>query len=113
MCKNFSALFSTALVAALCGTASAYTLSGTVTDTDNNAISDAKASLIAKGKSATTDNTGKFTIQDDNTSIQATRSTGSFNLSNGILNFTQGSSAPVQVKVFDLVGNQIFNSYYS
>jgi hypothetical protein len=28
---------------------------------------------------------------------------------NGILNFSQGSSAPVQVKVFDVAGNQVLN----
>ena len=109
MCKKISTLLSIAAIAALCGTASAYTLTGTVSDSDGKAIQGAEAKLLGKGKSATTDFAGKFTIQEaDNTSIRANRSAGNFSLNNGILSFSQGGSTPVQVKVFDMMGNQVF-----
>lgn len=109
MCKKISTLLSTAAIAALCGTASAYTLTGTVSDSDGKAIQGAEAKLLGKGKSATTDFAGKFTIQEaDNTSIRANRSAGNFSLNNGILSFSQGGSTPVHVKVFDMMGNQVF-----
>ena len=46
MGKQFSTLLSTALVAALCGTASAYTLNGTVTGKDGKAIQGADVKLL-------------------------------------------------------------------
>ena len=51
MGKQFSTLLSAALVAALCSSASAYTLSGTVTDKDGKAIQGADVKLIKKNKS--------------------------------------------------------------
>ena len=108
MGKKFSALLSTALVAALCGTASAYTLNGTVTGKDGKAIQGANVKLIKRNKSTTTDEQGKFTIEETSTHLNATRSAGNFSMNNGVLNFSQNGSNPVQVKIFDMVGNQVF-----
>ena len=108
MGKKFSALLSTALVAALCGTASAYTLNGTVTGKDGKAIQGAKVKLLKRNKATTTDEQGKFTFQETSTHLNAARSAGSFSLNNGILNFAQNGNSPVQVKIFDMVGNQVF-----
>ncbi len=108
MGKNLSALLSTALVAALCGTASAYTLNGTVTGKDGKAIQGADVKLIKRNKSTTTDEQGKFTIEETSTHLNATRSAGNFSMNNGVLNFSQNGSNPVQVKIFDMVGNQVF-----
>ena len=108
MGKHFSTLLSTALVAALCGTASAYTLNGTVTGKDNKAIQGADVKLLKRNKATTTDEQGKFTFQETSTHLNAARSAGSFSLNNGILNFAQNGNSPVQVKIFDMVGNQVF-----
>jgi poly(3-hydroxybutyrate) depolymerase len=111
MGNHISKLCTAAFVAALCGTASAYTLSGTVSDNDGNAVKDAKVTLKNLNQSATTDADGKFSIHEDENdqAIRMAQKLGSFSLNNGVLNFTQGASTPVQVKVFDLVGNQVFN----
>ena len=108
MGKKFSALLSTALVAALCGTASAYTLNGTVTGKDGKAIQGAKVKLLKRNKATTTDEQGKFTFQETSTHLNTARSAGSFSMNNGVLNFSQNGSNPVQVKIFDMVGNQVF-----
>lgn len=110
MGTRISSLLSAATLAALCGTASAYTLNGTVTGKDGQAVQGAEAKLLIKDKSTTTDSQGKFTIHDDDeTGLRASRSAGSFSLTNGILNFAQAGNSPVQVKVFDMMGNQVFN----
>ena len=111
MGKHLSTLCSAAFIAALCGTASAYTLTGTVSDSDGKAVKDAKVSLTNLNQSATTDATGKFTIHEDEEgmAIRNAHKAGSFSLNNGILSFSQGSSTPVQVKIFDMMGNQVFN----
>ncbi len=111
MGKHLSTLYSAALVAALCGTASAYTLTGTVSDTDGNAVNGAKVSLTGLNQSTTTDISGKFSIHEDeeDMAIRATQKPGNFSLNSGVLSFTQGSSSPVQVKIFDMMGNQVFN----
>ena len=111
MGKSISALCSAAFVAALCGTASAYTLTGTVISDDNSPVKDAKVSLTNLNQTATTDASGKFTIHEDEDgmAIRNAHKAGSFSLNNGILSFSQGASTPVQVKVFDMVGNQVFN----
>ena len=108
MGKHFSTLLSTAIFAALCGTASAYTLSGTVTDKDGKAIQGADVKLIKKNKSTTTDAQGKFTFKEETIGLTQARSAGGFSVTNGVLNFTQNGSNPVQVKIFDMVGNQVF-----
>lgn len=108
MGKQFSTLLSAALVTALCGTASAYTLSGTVTDKDGKAIQGADVKLIKKNKSTTTDAQGKFTFKEETIGLTQARSAGGFSVTNGVLNFTQNGSNPVQVKIFDMVGNQVF-----
>ena len=56
---------SAACIAALCTTSFAYTISGTVSDEEGKAIKDASVSLLKEGKTATTDDQGKFTIHED------------------------------------------------
>ncbi|SHL05095.1 T9SS type A sorting domain-containing protein [Fibrobacter sp. UWEL] len=100
------------LSTALCTTAFAYTVQGTVTSkADGKAIADASVSLLQKGKSAKTDQDGKFTIHEDeqdttSTGIHNQQAVGFVNLSQGVLHYSQ-SSGPVQVKVFDLMGNLV------
>ena len=111
MGNHISKLCTAAFVAALCGTASAYTLNGTVSDDNGSAVKDAKVTLTNLNQSATTDADGKFSIHEDENdqAIRMAQKLGSFSLNNGVLNFAQGRSTPVQVKVFDMMGNQVFN----
>ena len=98
------------MIAAMCGTASAFTLSGTVYDDTDNPIQGAEVKLMKRNMETETDAKGFFTFTGkDISGIQESRKVGSFSLNNGILNFSQGSNAPVNVKVFDLVGNQVYN----
>lgn len=108
MGKSFSSLFSAAVIAAMCGTASAYTLNGTVTTNDGKAIQGADVKLLKRNKATSTDEQGKFSFHETTIGIAQARSAGGFSLSNGVLNFTQNGNSPVQVKVFDMVGNQVF-----
>ena len=109
MGKKFSALLSAAFLATMCGTASAYTLKGTVTaSSDGKAIQDADVKLLKRNKATTTDEQGKFTFEEATTHLNAARSAGSFSMHNGVLNFAQNGNSPVQVKIFDMFGNQVF-----
>ena len=89
--------------------ASAYTLRGSVTDKSDSSPIHATVKLLKRGKSAETDRSGAFVIQeDDEVALLSSRNAvGHFSILNGILNFTQGSSAPVQVKVFDMKGGLV------
>lgn len=103
-------LFTTALVAGLSVGSFAYTLSGTVSDDKGQAVSGAQVSLIKENKSTTTDAQGKFTIHEDENieAISASQAPGFISINSGILSYSQSGSAPVQVKIFDAVGNQVF-----
>ncbi len=91
-------------------TASAFTLIGTVKDKNDSSPLHATVKLLKKGLEAETNRSGSFAIQGDAVSLHGSRDAiGHFSLMNGILNFTQGNSSPVQVKVFDINGNQLFN----
>ena len=108
-----SNLFTTACVLAFCGFASAYTVSGTVSDNDGKALKGASVSLLKEGKTATTDDQGKFTIHEDEqdslTGIHSFRnSVGYIGINNGVLSYSQSSASPVQVKIFNSLGNQVF-----
>ena len=104
----------TASLLAFCGLASAYTVSGTVSDNDGKAIKGASVSLLKEGKTATTDDKGKFTIhEDEKDSLEAIspafrNSVGYISINNGILTYSQSSASPVQVKIFNSLGNQVF-----
>lgn len=116
-----------ALATALCTSAFAYTVQGTVTNkADGKAVADASVSLVKEGKTAKTDKDGKFTIHEDEASttdpnqgnenpdggteaIHGAYTPGFINISNGILSYSQSSTAPVQVKIFDMMGNQVMS----
>ena len=103
-------LLSAACLLAFCGLASAYTVSGTVSDEQGQALKDVAVDLLKEGKSTTTDDQGKFTTHEEETiGLNATRnSVGYIGISNGILSYSQSSGAPVQVKIYDPLGNQVF-----
>ena len=108
-----SNLFSAACLLAFCGVASAYTISGTVSDNQGNALKGASVNLLKEGKTATTDDQGKFTIHEDETDSSMAihsyhKSVGYIGINNGILSYSQSSASPVQVKIFNSLGHQVF-----
>lgn len=89
-------------------TASAFKLAGTVTDESGAPVSGALIKLLAKGDSTQTDKDGKFTIQEDQTSLPSgSFKPGHISISDGVLRFSQSSNAPVQVSIFDVMGNRV------
>ena len=100
-----------ACVAALCSTSFAYTISGKVSDDQGKAIKDVDVSLLKEGKTAKTDDEGKFTIhEDENVGIHPAykNSVGYISINNGVLSYSQSSTSPVQVKIYNSLGNQAF-----
>lgn len=123
-----------ALIAAFSSTTFAYTVEGTVSDEGGQAVSGAKVSLLKEGKSAQTDASGKFSIHEDEAAvvdpsqpgtdpsqpgtdpsqpgteaIKGVYTPGFISINNGILSYSQSNAAPVQVKIFDMMGNQVMN----
>ena len=118
--KHLSFL-SAACIAALCSTSFAYTIEGTVKDDQGKALKDVSVSLLKEGKTATTDKDGKFTIHEDevvtppdsqDVAIRPAykNSIGYISINNGILSYSQSSKSPVQVKIFNSLGSQVFKS---
>ena len=101
-----------ACVAALCTTSFAYTISGTVSDDQGKLIKDVDVSLLKEGKTTKTDDQGKFTIHEDEEEVGINPSfrnaVGYISVNNGILSYSQSSTSPVQVKIYNSLGNQVF-----
>ena len=104
-------LFTVASLLAFCGIASAYTITGTVSDDEGKALKGVSVNLLKEGKTATTDDKGKFTIhEDEDVGIHPAykNSVGYISINNGILSYSQSSTSPVQVKIYNSLGNQVF-----
>ena len=102
---------SAALIAALGTTASAYTVSGTVKDDAGQAVANADVTLTKENKSAKTGADGSFTIHEDEEppiGLQASAAPGYISINSGILSFSQSGNSPVNVRIFDLMGNEVF-----
>lgn len=112
MKKNFTALFLT-FATSFCCNVFAYTLFGTVNNTDGQAISNAKVHLTVSGNETFTDNQGKFVLSGEENGSDAihfnSKIPGNFSLNGSILNYSQSNGSPLQIKIFDFVGNQIFS----
>ena len=90
--------------------AAAFTLTGTVTDESGAPVPSALVKLLAKGDSTQTDKDGKFTIQEDQTSLPSgSFKPGHINIVDGVLHYAQSSNTPVQVSIFDMVGNRVLH----
>ena len=102
----------TAACFALCGMASAYTITGTVSDNDGKALKGVTVDLLKEGKTAKTDDSGKFTIHEDEIDVAIhpayKNSVGYISINNSILSYSQSSTSPVQVKIYNSLGNQVF-----
>ena len=89
--------------------ASAFTLTGTVTDEAGTPVPNALVKLLIKGDSTTTGQDGKFSIQsDEQLSLSSDNfKPGHIDIVEGVLRFAQSSNALVQVSIFDMVGNLV------
>ena len=87
-------LITAACLWAFCGVASAYTISGSVSDDQGAALKGVSVNLLKEGKTATTDDQGKFTIHEDETDSTAAvhfyhNSVGYIGFNNGVLSYSQ------------------------
>jgi len=115
--------------------ANAFTLTGTVKDEGGTPVQNASVSLLSKGLDTKTNAKGVFTIQQDDpvtpddslgqgepcvagtpgceggsdAIAQQRASLGYLSVNNGVLSFSQSSNSPVQVQIFDMVGNRLLN----
>ena len=88
---------------------SAFTLTGTVTDEAGTPVPGALVKLQIRGDSTSTDQDGKFSIKEEE---QLALHSGDFvpghiDIVDGVLRFSQSSNSPVQVSIFDMVGNLV------
>ena len=110
--KKFQTLFAWLLLLSMA--AYSYSLQGKVVDENGNPISGAKATLLSKNKEALTDANGEFLIEEAQVSLTTGKiPVGSWALQNGVLSISSNSTASFQVKIFDLVGNEIFSKKMS
>ena len=106
---------SLALACAFAVSANAFTVSGKVSDEQGKTVSGAAVKLLQKGLETTTDDKGEFTLhQDESADTDALPGAslgrvlpGYISVNNGILSFSQRSSEPVQVQIFDMMGNRL------
>lgn len=90
--------------------AHAYALRGTVVDEDGAPIFGANVFLFSENKSVTTDEKGAFLFEEAETALRTRYGVnGSWSLRNGTLAVSSNAPTPLQVKVFDLLGNEIFS----
>ena len=96
------------LLATAFSTSSAFTLKGNVTDESGSPISGALVKLLVKGDSTQTDKDGKFTFHEEEVSLPSSNfKPGHISISDGVLHFAQSTGSPVQVSIFDAMGNQV------
>ena len=107
---------------ALAVSASAFTITGKVSDEGGKAVQKASVALLTKGLRTETDATGAFTLHQDEPDegqdepdeggaidalVPQNSAVGYLSVNRGVLSFSQGSSAPVQVQIFDMMGNRL------
>ena len=112
MKKSISSAIPFAVAAFLCSSAFAYTLSGNVKDEAGIPVQGASVTLIEQNKSVLTDVQGNFSFQgeDNKTAIQSqNHSLGFISIKDGVLDFAQDGNTPVQIRIFDMMGNQVLN----
>jgi len=109
MKNQFSKILPVLLAGTLSAGAWAYNLSGTVKDEAGTPIKDAAVSLVKHKQSTLTDAQGHFSFSDNGSIIglTATKSAGFISIKDGVLQFAQSSSAPAQIRIFDVMGNQV------
>lgn len=98
---------------ALAVSANAFTLTGKVSDEGGKAVEKASVSLVASALSTETDANGEFKIEkvemDSTTALRSAARAGFVSVNNGVLSYSQSSTHPVHVQIFDLMGNRLLN----
>lgn len=92
--------------------ANAFTLTGKVKDESGAAVQDADVTLVQNKLSTKTDADGVFSFHKEDPqalTMAGSGMVGSLSVNNGVLSYSQSSSAPVQVQIFDMVGNRLLN----
>ena len=89
--------------------AEAFVLTGKVTNEKGSAVKGASVSLPGLELSTTSDGVVKFTLRDTPMSIAPVVAPGFVHVTDGVLSFSQSSSSPVQVQIFDAVGVRVLN----
>ena len=97
------------LACTLAASVNAFTLSGKVSDEQGAAVVGASVSLVKHGLSTTTDTKGEFKFHEDEMSVMDRVLPGYISVNNGVLSFSQRSSEPVQVQIFDMMGNRLLS----
>ena len=98
-----------ALACAMAVSASAFTLTGKVSDEQGSAVSGASVLLVKNGLSTKTDDKGEFKFHQEKMSVMGRVLPGYISVNNGVLSFSQRSSEPVQVQIFDMMGNRLLS----
>ncbi|OWV26972.1 esterase [Fibrobacter sp. UWB1] len=98
-----------ALACAMAVSASAFTLTGKVSDEQGSAVSGASVLLVKNGLSTKTDDKGEFKFHEEGMSVMGRVLPGYISVNNGVLSFSQRSSEPVQVQIFDMMGNRLLS----
>lgn len=115
------------LATALAVGANAFVLTGSVSDTKGKAVKGASVKLVGTEYSTSTDGVGSFTLRDkpmntnpvdepndpsqpiDPTAIRNVVNPGYVGVNNGVLSFSQASSGPVEVQIFDAMGFRVMD----
>lgn len=110
---KYSFLGSAIAVLFLLSSVNAYTVTGFVKSDEGNAVSGAKALLLNKGKSAITDANGEFTLHEDEVPdaipSYSASTPGFISIQGSVLSYSQSGNDLVQVRIFDLMGNQLLS----
>ena len=110
MKKAFFPVIPLAVAAFFCSSAFAYNVSGTVKDETGIPVQGASVSLVEKLLTTQTDAQGFFSFQEGEQAIQPkNQELGFINIKDGILDFSQNGRSPVQIRIFDMMGNQVLN----
>lgn len=89
--------------------ANAFTLTGSVSNGNGEAVKGADVTLVNNNISTKTDDAGSFTLQYDPIAIPAASNPGFIGVNNGVLSYAQSSSGPVQVQIFDALGFRVMD----
>ena len=99
-----------AMALAFAASAQAFSLTGKVSDESGKAIEKASVELLKEGLKTSTDSKGEFKLSKETIGIHAVRPRlGYVSVMNGVLSYSQSSSEPVRVQVFDAVGTRVLN----
>lgn len=110
--KTFSSVLPFALAATLGSSAFAFSLSGTVKNEAGEPIKDAQVTLVKHAQSTLTDADGIFSFLNG-AGLASSQSIGFININNGVLQYSQSTREPVQVRIFDMMGNQVLNKTFN